>query len=104
MLEFGIGNKVILSKKYGSKLANSWINKLLCISYYIYESFDLCVEFRSILLNILKTFEDISFKGNQNGLSAFFKRKKIKCSLNGEVSTWKNNHTGIAQVAPVFFH
>ena len=59
MFRFFIESKLILSNQFGFELGDSCVNQLLSIAHEIYESFDVGLEVRSVLLNISKVFDKV---------------------------------------------
>ena len=119
MFNFFIENKLISSNQSGFKPGDSCINQLLYITHEIYESFDMGLEVRSVVLDISKAFDKvwhdgIIYKLTQNGilgnllnlLEDFLKERKQRVVLKGQVSTWKNINAGVPQgsiLGPLLF-
>ena len=102
MFRFLIENNLIYSNQSGFKQGDSCINQLLSITREISKSFDDGFEVRGVFLDISKAFDKVWHKGiifklKQNGitskllrlsaLSEFFKNRKQRVILNGQVSS-----------------
>ena len=110
MFKFFTENNLILQNQSGFKPGDSCTNQLLSITHQIYKSFDDGHEVRSVFLDMPKFFEkiwhkDFIFKLRQYSISDnllsiltnFLKLRKQSVVLNGQLSSWCNIKTGVAQ-------
>ena len=108
MLRFSIENTLIAANQSGFKSGDSCINQLIAVIHEIYQSFDASYEFRGVLLDISKAFdniwqEDLIFKLKQNVISGkllnlpkdFLKNRRRRVVLNGQFSSWAYVITGV---------
>ena len=110
MLKFFTENNLISQNESSFKPGRSCANQLLPITHQIYKSFDDGHEVRSVFLDMPKFFEkvwhkDFIFKLKQYSISGnllsiltdFLKLRKQSVVLNGQLSSWCNIKTGVAQ-------
>ena len=103
-LKFFTENNLISQNQSGFKPGDSCTNQLLSITHQIYKSFDDGHEVRSVFLDMV-WHEDFIFKLKQYGISDnllsiltdFLKLRKQSVVLNGQLSSWCNIKTGVAQ-------
>ena len=100
IFEYLTTNKLISDNQSGFKPGVSCVNQLLSITHKICHLLDICLEVKSVFLDISKAFDKVWHEGlilkfNQYGTSenllclikCFLKSRKLRVVLNGQTSS-----------------